>query len=56
MGMYQARASEADPQRVALKMAAAKRDGASFTKIDLVEALDPSKWRLIHTTLRGRDV
>ena len=47
VGLYQARASEADPQRVALKVAAAKRDGASFTKVDLVEALDPDKWRLI---------
>ena len=47
VGLYQARASEADPQRVQLKIAATKKDGASFTKTDLSEALDPSKWKII---------
>ena len=46
VGLYQQRASEADPQRVVLKVASAAKDGASTAKLDLVDALDPEKWLL----------
>ena len=47
VGLYQQRASEADPQRVVLKVATAAGDGAGITKIDLVDALDSDKWQLL---------
>ena len=47
VGLYQQRSTDSAPDDVQLKTAASKRDGASIRKLELGDALDGTRWRLI---------
>ena len=47
VGLYQQRAADATPDAVQLKVASSKKDGAGIRKLELEDALDSTKWRII---------
>ena len=47
VGLYQQRSTDSAPDDVQLKTAASKREGASIKKLELGDALDGTRWRLI---------
>ena len=47
VGLYQQRATDSAPDDVQLKVAASKKEGASIRKLELKDALDCTKWRLV---------
>ena len=47
VGLYQQRSTDATPDDVQLKVAASKGEGVSIRRLELKDALDSTKWKLI---------